>query len=206
MPLKILYFDLGNVLLHFSHERMCRQMAQVCDTTAERVWQVLFDDGLELRYEKGEVTSQQFYEQFCRRIDRRPDFDALERAASEIFELNVPLAAVVAQLRAAGYRLGLLSNTNESHIRYFTDGRYGLLPRTFDVLAYSCRLQAIKPEPAIYQAAAELAGVAPEEMFFVDDIPGHVAGAREAGIDAVQYTTTSQLVADLRARGLRFNY
>ena len=38
--------------------------------------------------------------------------------------------------------------------------------------------------------AAKLAGCQPEEIFFVDDVPGHVEGARAAGYDAVLYTTT----------------
>jgi hypothetical protein len=40
----------------------------------------------------------------------------------------------------------------------------------------------------------------------MDDVPGHVAAANEAGFDAVQYTTTPALVAELRNRGVTFNY
>jgi FMN phosphatase YigB (HAD superfamily) len=58
----------------------------------------------------------------------------------------------------------------------------------------------------VFAGAAELAGVAPGEIFFVDDTAGHVAAARSAGFDAVQYTTTQALAADLRSRGLEFNY
>ena len=47
-----------------------------------------------------------------------------------------------------------------------------------------------------------MAGVAPEKIFFTDDTPGHVAGAQSVGFDAVLYTTTAQLVEDLRARGI----
>ena len=42
--------------------------------------------------------------------------------------------------------------------------------------------------------------------FYVDDIAGHVAGARSVGFDAVQYTSTDALVAQLRERGVAFNY
>jgi hypothetical protein len=37
-------------------------------------------------------------------------------------------------------------------------------------------------------------------------VADNVAGARQAGFDAVQYTSTLRLVADLRERGLHFNY
>ncbi len=106
----------------------------------------------------------------------------------------------------AGYRLGILSNTCPGHWSYCYGGRYSLLNKGFEVYALSYELGACKPSPKIFRAAAELAGLPPGEIFFVDDIPGHVAGAREAGLDAVQYTTTPRLVADLRARGIEFNY
>jgi putative hydrolase of the HAD superfamily len=83
---------------------------------------------------------------------------------------------------------------------------YGILPAAFTVFALSFQIGALKPDPKIYRAAAELAGVAPGEILFCDDILGHVTGAREAGFDAVQYTSTPALVAELHDRGLRFNY
>ncbi len=60
--------------------------------------------------------------------------------------------------------------------------------------------------PAIFRKAAELAGCQPEEIFYTDDIPGHVAGARSVGLDAVVYTTTAELVVELRERRVDFNY
>ena len=62
------------------------------------------------------------------------------------------------------------------------------------------------PTKAIFRAAAELAGCRPEKIFYVDDVAGHVAAAQAAGFDAVQYTTTAGLVAELRKREVRFNY
>ena len=116
------------------------------------------------------------------------------------------MKAVLSHLAAAGHRLGLLSNTCDVHWNYLAHGRYSMIPEIFHVVALSNRIGAVKPEPKIYQAAAELAGVAPSEIFFTDDMPGHVAAARTAGFDAVQYTTTPAIVAELRKRGVRINY
>jgi len=203
---RFLYFDLGNVLLKFDHRLACRQMGEVADVPADVVWEVVFAGDLELRYEAGEIGDREFYEIFCRETSSRPDFDALLHAGSEIFEPNVSIFPVVAALMQAGYRLGILSNTCPGHWNYCSRGRYSLLNKGFEVFALSYELGACKPSPKIFRAAAELVGVPPEEIFFVDDIPGHVAAARQFGIDAVQYTTTARLVADLRARGLEFNY
>ena len=201
-----IYFDLGNVIALFDRERAFRQIAAVAGLTPEQVQTALFADGLSVRYERGELTSREFYEQFCRQIGRQPDYAALLHAASDIFELNFSLIPVVAGLEDAGYRLGILSNTSEIHWQFLCRQDYGILPGPFAVHALSYEIGALKPEPKIFQRAAELAGVPPSEIFFCDDISEHVAGARAAGFDAVVYTTTPLLVAELRKRGIRFNY
>ncbi len=201
-----IYFDLGNVIAMFDHQQGCRQMAAVAGVPAEQIWKIVFEGDLNRRYDLGEISTADFYEEFCRQTGKRPDLATMLHAAGDIFQLNRSLIPVIAQLEAAGYRLGILSNTNECHWRFVANGRYGLLPRAFSVHALSYEIGALKPDPKIYRAAAELASVAPEEIFFCDDIAGHVVGAREAGFDAVQYTTTKALVADLRQRGIRFNY
>lgn len=205
-PPRFIYFDLGNVLLFFDHHLAARQMAEVAGIPAERVWQVVFESDLAPRYESGEVDDRAFYEAFCRATDTRPDFDALLLAGSDIFTLNVSIVPVVAALRAAGYRLGILSNTSPAHWNYCTGGRYVILDREFDVHALSYEIGACKPDPKIYEAAAKLAGVPPEHIFFIDDVARNVAGAQAAGFDAVQYTATAALAAELRRRGLKFNY
>ncbi|HUT14479.1 MAG TPA: HAD family phosphatase [Thermoguttaceae bacterium] len=204
-PPKFLYFDLGIVLVDFSVDQMFRQMADVSGVEPDRVEEILFDGGLQSQYELGRITGREFYEAFCRQTDTRPDYDALQRAGCDIFELNVSMLPVVAQLRQAGYRMGVLSNTCDSHWEHCL-GRYWIIAESFSVFALSCRIGAAKPDAAIFHAAAELAGVEPEGIFFVDDLPGHVAGAKAVGFDAVQYTTTPKFVTDLRKRGIRFNY
>jgi putative hydrolase of the HAD superfamily len=206
MPPRFLYFDLGNVLLYFSHARMCRQMAQVAAVDETLVRHVLFDTGLEIEYERGDVSTPEFYARFCHAIGRHPPMEDLAMAANDIFEVNVGMKGLLAALHGAGHRLGLLSNTSELHFGYFADGRYSQIPDIFEQLALSFRVGAVKPEARIYEAAAELAGVAPGEIFFTDDVLANVDGAREAGFDAVQYQSTSLLAEQLRQRGVRFNY
>jgi putative hydrolase of the HAD superfamily len=206
MPPSFLYFDLGNVLLYFSHEQGIRQMAEVAGVDVARVREAVYDVELQTRYERGELTGRQYYDIFCQRTDTRPDFDRLARAAGDIFTVNTSIKPILSSLAAAGQRLGLLSNTCDIHWNHLADGRYATIPDIFETVVLSYKVGAVKPEPKIFQAAAEMACVAPGEIFFVDDIPGHVAAARAADFDAVQYTTTPALVADLRQRGVRFNY
>jgi glucose-1-phosphatase len=203
---RFLYFDLGNVILNFDHRLAARQMGQVAGVPADKVWNVVFATDLEHRYESGEIGDREFYEAFCRQTGTRPDFDALLLAGSEIFTPNASIIPVIGALQAAGYPMGILSNTCPGHWDYCGRGRYGIIESAFHTFALSYQLGSCKPSPKIFEGAAKLAGFPPREIFFVDDVADNVAGARQAGFDAVQYTSTLRLVADLRERGLHFNY
>ena len=200
--LKFFYFDLGNVLLHFDHQRAVRQMAELSGVSAKRVWEVVFESDLHLQYEAGEMTTEEFHDEFSRRTSTTTDLAEMCLACSDIFELNKPLAAIVEEVKSSGHRLGILSNTNAAHWEFVFDGRYPLLREGFGTFALSFELKSLKPDPAIYRAAADLAGTPPDEIFFVDDRPENVEGARAGGFDAVQFTTAARLAGDLRARGI----
>jgi glucose-1-phosphatase len=205
MQPRFFYFDLGKVLLNFDIGQMLRQMSNVAGVTAESLREIIFGGGLQRRYESGEISDGEFFDTLCQQAGVRPDQQALRLAGNDIFELNQPMLSLVTQLRAAGYRLGILSNTCQSHWEHCKQ-RYRILTGLFDVAALSFEHRTMKPDAAMYRAAAELAGCPPQEIFFVDDIADNVEGARAAGFDAVQYLTAAQLAADLRRRGVRFNY
>ena len=153
-PPKFLYFDLGNVVLPFDYLVAVRQMADVAGVPPAVIQEVVFDSGLEIAYEQGDLTTEQFYEAFCQRIGKRPDLEALLVASSDMFQLNKAVADLILQLRNAGHRTGLLSNTCEAHWRFCVDRKFPILQQLFEVTALSYELRAMKPDPAIYRAAA----------------------------------------------------
>jgi len=197
---RFIYFDLGNVLLSFDHQRAARQMAAVAGITFEEVWEVVFGSGFHLRYERGEFSTAGFHERFCRQTGSTPALEPLAAAASDIFEPIPAVITLLDQLSRAGYRLGLLSNTNDAHWSFIL-ATFPELPRWFEVLALSFELKSLKPEPEIYRQAASLAGVAPEEILFIDDRPENVSGAVAAHFAAIHFQGYDHLVAELIARG-----
>lgn len=202
---EFVYFDLGMVLVNFSVERMLDQMAAASGLAPERVREVVFERHLQLAYETGQITTDAFYQRFCEETGTCCPQTELVCAASDIFELNRPMVPLVGSLRAAGYRLGILSNTCESHWQLCYD-RWRMLRECFQVYALSYEIGAVKPHRAIFERAAALAGVAPQGIYYVDDIAGHVEGARAAGYDAHVFQSHRQVALDLWRRGLRFNY
>ncbi len=126
-------------------------------------------------------------------------------ASSAIFDLNTTMTPLVAQLAASGAAMGVLSNTCEGHWRFCIE-HYRILTQCFHTFALSYKLRAMKPTPEIYHQAALAARREPQAIFFVDDLPDNVQGAKEAGWDAVLFQGAVQLGRDLRQRGFDFNY
>ena len=193
-------------MLTFDHRIACRQVAELTGLSADRIWEIVFGSDLQMRYERGELSSREFFEEFCAASNTRPDYDALHGAHSDIFELNVPVIPIVAHVHAAGYRLGILSNTCEAHWDFVSNGRFTAIRDFFAVRVLSHVERCSKPDVAIYRRAVELAGAEPGRIFFVDDRPENVDAALRAGLDAVLFRGPLQLAEALRRRGVAFNY
>ncbi|MEN1680403.1 MAG: HAD family phosphatase [Planctomycetota bacterium] len=206
MPPEFLYFDLGNVLLTFDNDRMCRQMGELLGADEASVRGFVMPTGgesdLQWRFECGLLSEAEYLQQVCDHFGASPDHAALAVAASDIFAPIEPAMRLADALAKAGWRLGLLSNTNWAHWRFVMDGRYPVLRSAFEVEMTSFAAQSMKPDAGIYRRAIEATGVPAERVFFTDDKPENVASAREAGIDAVVFTSTEQLIADLQSRGV----
>lgn len=205
-PPAFLYFDLGNVLLTFSHERACERMALVTGVSSERIASFLLGpserESFLYQFEQGQLSEDQFYARFCAEMRATPNRAELEHAAANMFAPIQQSCSLVQRLHASGHRLGVLSNTNSIHWRFVTDGRFPVLNEVFEQFATSFEAQSMKPDRRIYELAIERAGTAATETFFVDDRPENVAGALAVGMDAVQYVGHEQLLADLADRGI----
>jgi putative hydrolase of the HAD superfamily len=120
-----------------------------------------------------------------------------------MFSLKIDMLPLIARLTRAGCGLGILSNTCGPHWHHLTRvANYGVLTTGFDTIVLSHEVGCRKPEPAIFSAAARMAGAAPGRIFFTDDIEEHVAAAREAGWEAEVFTSAIGLAEALTRRGL----
>ena len=200
--LDFIYFDLGNVLLHFSRERQFQQMAQVLGITATEVAELVEQHDLMHRCETGKLTPRDAYAMLCEETKSSCDFGDLYLASSDIFQINLPMLPVITQLVRHGYQLGILSNTSENHWSYCLD-HFAILQDCFRINILSYEVGVMKPGKEIYAAAIEAAGVAPENIFYTDDLQPNVDGALRCEIDAVLYTDTPSLVKSLKQRGAK---
>ena len=201
--IEFIYFDLGRVLLDFTHERGYRQIAELISAREEFVRQILLDQGLGERYEAGELTTEEFHLQFSEAADTEIDQAALCLAWADIFEIMPQTVRLAASLRAAGYQIGILSNTCEAHWE-FANGRFSILAQLFSPVITSYEVKSMKPEQKIYEIAAERAGAEPHQLLFMDDRQENVDGAREQGWSALHFENALQAATELERYGLEF--
>jgi HAD superfamily hydrolase (TIGR01509 family) len=200
LPLRAIFFDIGNVVLYFSHERMWRQLATACGTTTAAVRQGILDSGYTVLMDRGDVTTDDFVARLEEISGRTLDVSTVRAAAAGIFALNPGVAKMVEALAERDLELGVLSNTCEVHTSDAIEG-FDVF-RHFRHRIYSYRVGAVKPDAAIFRAAHDAAGCAPEQCFFTDDRPEFVAAARRAGFEAETFRGARYLRAQLARRGL----
>lgn len=193
-------FDMGNVLVFFSHDRMCQQLGQLCGRTGDEMRLLLIDSGVQWDYERGRLNPTQFQDWFQTATGCQVPLSDLNRAGADIFWLNEPIIPVLDQLKELGIRLVLLSNTCQTHFDWIWEN-YDVLQR-FEAHVTSCGVGAIKPEPAIFQAALNQIGCRPAECFYTDDIAQYVEAGRQHGLSAEVFTDVSNLRQHLAERGV----
>jgi putative hydrolase of the HAD superfamily len=192
--------DLGNVIVGLDFPRAYRAAARLTRHGAEEIPNLIRAANLARPYERGELSSREFYRRFCRALDLELSYPEFVDLWSDMFQPEPILSDVLLRELAAATRLLLLSNTNEIHFE-FIRAKYPLLQHFHDfVLSY--RVGAMKPDPAIYLDTVRRAGCEAGECFFVDDIEENVEAARRLGIDAEVFRSANELAAQLRLRGV----
>jgi epoxide hydrolase-like predicted phosphatase len=128
--------------------------------------------------ETGELTEAEFEPRFAALLEV-----SSERLIDRLFGGMEPDAAMIDGVRAArraGVRTGMLSNS-------WGRDRYDVaaLEELFDAWVISGEVGLRKPDPAIYELAAERLGLSPGACVFVDDLPGNLKPARALGMATV---------------------
>ncbi len=192
--------DMGNVLVHFSHERMCAQIGSLCGHTAAEIRTLVMDSGLNAEFERGFLNPEEMLVRLSGLVGQELELHAVANAYADIFTLNEPMLPLLDRLRDQGHRLVLLSNTSVWHFDFIWE-RYPILQR-FDDFVVSYRVGALKPEPAIFDAVVSVLECPPEHAFYTDDIADYVRAGREHGLQAEIFTDAEAMRGHLADRGI----
>jgi len=193
--------DLGRVVLWFDNGVFLRKLAERAGRSFEEVKAIVHGDLALIRsFDRGAVTPAGFHARVTAAVGADMSYEAFYAIYNDIFTPNPAAIEVLIRVKSAGSKVLLLSNTDPE--------RFGFVRRRFpeiglfDDLVLSYELGLLKPEPAIYLAAAERAGCPPVECVFIDDMEENVEGAIGAGLAGILYRPETDLAAELERLGL----
>lgn len=195
--IKAVIFDLGGVLIDFPVPKMIEFCALSLGIAAKD----LVREARLLRkpFQEGAMSEDELWETICARTGAaRPRSASLwEDAFRDAYREKDDVFSIVDGLKARGYRIGLLSNTEAPSVRCLDSGRYN-----FDALVYSCVEGVSKPGPEIYRLALARLGTAPGETVFVDDQSDNIKASLDLGIHSILFRDAGQLREELARLGI----
>ncbi|MBI4163267.1 MAG: HAD family phosphatase [Candidatus Aenigmarchaeota archaeon] len=197
--IKAIISDLGNVIVPFDWSVFCRSFSKYCNLSEQEIKVMVIDSNLKDRYEKGKITSGEFYKQVKKITKSDISYRKFCYIWSNIFTVNRPLVDLLNKLRKS-YNLFLLSNTNEIHFRHMRK-RLKVLSQ-FKGFILSYKVGSTKPDLRIFLEAVKSAKCKPEECVYIDDIKEYSDVASRVGMRGINYKTASQLQRELRILGV----
>lgn len=178
-------FDMGNVLLTYDPVAMVGSMP-IQEKHKQLIVENMFWAPEWVKQDENSITEREFLELVKGRLPAEAHRDAeivYERWHRYMWPVEGMLQ-LEKELRAAGYKLYLLSNAG---LR-FNDYAPQVPELAFlDGIFYSANYFCKKPETIIYEKFLSVFGLRPETCIFIDDVLENVEGARRVGMEAVQF-------------------
>lgn len=184
--IKNIVFDLGGVIMTLDPAEALRRFKALGLSDAERYLDAYTQSGIFGNLEEGKITAEDFRSKLSSLTGHELTFDECKHAwlgyRKDVPQRNLDL---LKELRAKGYRLILLSNTNPFMMDWALssefDGKGSSLNDYFDALYLSYRLGIMKPAPDFFRQVLDNENILPEETLFVDDGPRNVEAAGKLG-------------------------
>ena len=201
-PIEGVLFDYGLVLTGPPDPAAWARMQQITGASevafSEAYWKHRLD------YDRGHTTGREYWKLVGEHVGRtlEPAQLAALIAADTILwtQVNQPMADWAARLQAAGTRTGILSNLGDEMMH----GVLATLPwlAAFHHHLWSHTLRMVKPQPEIYLHGAQGLHLDPEVILFVDDREDNIAGALNAGMQAIRYVDQPSFERAMHEHGL----
>lgn len=201
--IKNIIFDYGNVIFSLNFTSVQQAWNQLGIGKPETFFGHKTQDEIFDKFDRGEVTAEQFREYVREKTNNPSLTDAQIDAAWNSILVGIADGNHDLLLKLKDkYRTFLLSNINAIHYDYImtylkTDFGFDGNDHLFEKTYYSHLTGKRKPEPAIFEQVLKENNLKPEETLFIDDSPQHLEAAKKLGIQTFLMTApdTIQLFA-----------
>lgn len=200
---RVLLFDLGKVLIDFDHTIAVKRIKPHCDLDVESIYDLFFDSDLTDRFEKGIVSSLDFFQEVKKMLNAKVAYEEFLLIWNEIFFPHPGMLEILEALKDK-YSLYLVSNINEPHFKYLKE-RFKEHFRHFNHLFLSYELGLRKPDLRIYELIIDYLKLPPQNIIYTDDRIELVEAAQKLNIDAFLFESTDSLKEAFSQRNIRLD-
>lgn len=196
----VVVFDLGKVLLDFDYGIVVGKLAARGRLSVPQLKQLLVESPLLPAYERGEITSQQFFGVVQRETGFDGSFAEFAGFFGNIFNPITPMVALQAELRTRGVPTFIFSNTNDLAIEYVrrTYPFFG----GFDGYVLSYEHGAMKPDAPLYEVVERVTGRRGGSILYLDDRPENIEAGAARGWHAMMHTDPADSRRRVQEAGL----
>ena len=193
-------FDVGNVMVRWSPRTLYAKIfpdAAECDRFLAEVWTMAWH----VAHDRGVPMAKNALPLIARHPHYERQIRAWDARFDEMIEGVIPeTIAVMDDLAARGVAMYGLTNmpAEKWPMVQALSPAFGHLR---DVVV-SAHEGVIKPDPRAFAIACERAGLAPAELFFVDDNAANIEAAHRMGFDVHLFDDPAALRPALESRGL----
>ena len=196
--IKSIIFDLGAVLLNIDYQKTIDEFEKLGVTKSNSFYSKKTQITIFNQLECGKITEKNFVKEiqkYCNKANYNEIIFAWNALLLDLPQKRVKLLKSVKQL----YNIFLLSNTNSIHISEFRNQigevRYLDFYNTFNKVYYSHEIGLRKPNKEAFQIILNENNLNPTEVFFIDDSPQHIEGAKKLGIQTYHLQDNEEIIA-----------
>jgi HAD superfamily hydrolase (TIGR01509 family) len=199
-PPKAVIFDLGKVLLDFDYGITVARILERCRVSAEELRELIDQSPLHHRYEKGLISTDQFFREVQVKTGYEGSKEEFVAAFADIFTAIPAMVELHARLCERRIPTSIFSNTNELAIRHVT--RQFPFFNEFNGYVYSYESHSMKPDTRLYEAVERCVGFGGDALLYLDDRLENVTAGEAHGWRARLHESPEQSIEIVREAGL----
>jgi len=193
----VILFDLGNVLIDISWDRMSQKWSALTGLSIEEINSRFVQDEQYDDHERGLLSTEDYIKHLSRQFNYPLTHAIFEAGWNDIYVGEVEgIRELMSELKPR-YRLAGFSNTNSLH-KVAWESKFTDILSQLEEVYCSHTLGHRKPDPESFEVVVRQLGVLPEEVVFIDDRIENVMGALQVGLKAIHADSTDVMRLKLR--------
>ena len=199
--IKLLIFDLGNVVYKCTFENAISYWAEKTESTFSDLRNRFKIDEYYSLHEINKISIDEYKVHVCTMLQIELSLDDFIVGWNSIFMNEIKGIRTILEYLKNKYSVIAFSNTNTTHCQIMKE-KYERIFTSFDKLYFSNEIGLRKPDSDAFKFIIAKHGMKPENVIFFDDLIENIEGAKKIGINVVHVNGIQSIKNGIRKLGI----